>query len=45
VLVNGQVEAGFHEVTFDASSLPSGTYFYRLQAGNTVQLKKMILMK
>ncbi|MFC2103037.1 T9SS type A sorting domain-containing protein [Bacteroidota bacterium] len=45
VLVNGQLDAGFHEVTFDASNLPSGAYFYKLQAGNTVQIKKMLLMK
>jgi hypothetical protein len=45
VLVNEQVEAGFYEVNFDASALPSGAYFYKLQAGNTVQVKKMLLMK
>jgi hypothetical protein len=49
VLVNEVVDAGFYEVTFNAASavggLSSGTYFYRLQAGNTVQVKKMVLMK
>ena len=45
VLVNGQVEAGFYEVTFNAANLPSGAYFYRLQAGNSVQIKKMTLLK
>jgi len=45
LLVNEEVDAGFYEVTFDASNLPSGTYFYRLQTGNTVQTKKMVLMK
>jgi len=45
VLMNEMVEAGFYEVAFNAASLPSGTYFYRLQAGNTVQVKKMILLK
>lgn len=45
VLVDGMVEAGFYNVTFDASSLPSGAYFYRLQSGNSVQVKKMLLMK
>lgn len=45
VLVNQEVDAGFYEVTFNAANLPSGTYFYRLQVGNTVQVKKMVLMK
>ena len=45
VLVNETVNAGFYEVAFNAANLPSGTYFYRLQSGNTVQSKKMILMK
>jgi len=45
VLVNGTVDAGFYEVAFNAANLPSGTYFYRLQAGNTIQVKKMILLK
>jgi len=45
VLVNKRVNAGFYEVTFNADNLPSGTYFYRLQAGNFIQTKKMILMK
>ncbi|MCH7963097.1 MAG: VCBS repeat-containing protein [Bacteroidetes bacterium] len=45
VLVDGLVQAGFYEVTFDASDLPSGTYIYRLQNGNTVQAKKMLMMK
>jgi hypothetical protein len=45
VLVNETVDAGFYEVTFNANNLPSGTYLYRLQSGNTVQLRKMILLK
>src|SRR5690606_15858708 len=45
VLVNGQVEAGFYEVTFDASNLSSGMYLYKLQSGNSVEVKKMILIK
>jgi len=45
VLVNETVNAGFYEVAFNAANLPSGTYFYRLQTGNSVQTKKMILLK
>ncbi|HLG33006.1 MAG TPA: T9SS type A sorting domain-containing protein, partial [Ignavibacteriaceae bacterium] len=45
VLVNEEKPAGNYEVTFDASSLPSGIYFYRLQAGRFIQSKKMVLLK
>jgi hypothetical protein len=45
VLVDEIVQAGFYEVTFDASNLPSGAYFYRLQAGSFVVTKKMMLLK
>jgi hypothetical protein len=45
VLVNGNVEAGNFEVTFDASNLPSGVYLYKLQSANSVQTKKMMLLK
>ncbi|MHA1989254.1 MAG: T9SS type A sorting domain-containing protein, partial [Promethearchaeota archaeon] len=44
-LVNGVLQAGTYEIGFDASTLPSGTYFYRLQAGNFVETKKMVLVK
>jgi len=44
-LVNGQVEAGQHQVTFDASNLSSGTYIYRLQAGGVVQSRSLTLIK
>ena len=45
VLVDGVVNSGFYEITFDASNLPSGTYFYRLQSNNLIQVKKMLLLK
>lgn len=44
-LVNNQLQAGSHSINFDASKLSSGTYFYKLQVGNVVQVKKMLLMK
>ena len=44
-LVNEEKEAGKHSVEFNATSLPSGVYFYRLQAGSFVETKKMVLMK
>lgn len=44
-LVNGEKHAGYHEVVFDAANLPSGTYFYRLSAGNFVKTKKLLLLK
>jgi len=37
--------AGHHSITFDGSDLPSGVYFVRLEAGETVQTKKMVLVK
>jgi hypothetical protein len=45
VLVNGEKPAGSYNLEFDAGKLPSGTYFYTLQAGNFVQTKKMVLLK
>ncbi len=36
---------GIYSVTFDASKLSSGLYFYRLQAGKFSQIKKMVLVK
>ena len=45
VLVNERKSAGSYSVTFDASNLSSGIYFYRLTAGNFTETKKLILMK
>jgi Secretion system C-terminal sorting domain len=44
-LVNGLQSAGEHSVTFNAASMPSGVYFYRLQAGTSTVVRKMLLMK
>jgi hypothetical protein len=45
IVLNEESEAGFHQVEFNAIGLPSGVYFYRLQAGDFIQTKKMVLMK
>ena len=44
-LVNEQKAAGKYEVNFDASSLSSGVYIYKIQAGSFISSKKMILIK
>jgi hypothetical protein len=44
-LVNKQQTPGNYSVNFDASKLTSGVYFYRLQSGNFIDTKKMILMR
>jgi hypothetical protein len=44
-LINGEFEAGVHQVNFDASGLSSGTYFYRLNAGDFSSSKKMLMIK
>jgi len=45
MLENGMRTAGWHEVSFDASNLSSGIYIYRIQAGDFVQTRKMMLVK
>lgn len=44
-LVNGPMTAGSYSIAFNAISLPSGIYFYRIEAGSNVAVRKMILMK
>ena len=44
-LVNEVKTAGYYTVTFNASNLASGMYFYRISAGNFVSTKKMVLVK
>jgi len=44
-LVKEQQSAGIHRVTWDASAVPGGIYVYRLQLGEYIETKKMILLK
>ncbi len=44
-MVNHTQQAGQYLVTFDASGLASGVYFYRLQAGTKTQTRKMLLLR
>jgi hypothetical protein len=45
VLVNEFLQPGTYEVTFDGSGLTSGVYFYKLQAGDFTETKRMVLLK
>jgi hypothetical protein len=45
LLVNSQMEAGIHEISFNAGNLPSGIYIYRLQMNDQLSAKKMLLTK
>jgi hypothetical protein len=45
ILVNEKMEAGEHNVVFDAAGLPSGVYFYRIQAGEYSASRKMVMIK
>jgi hypothetical protein len=44
-LVSEEKPAGTYELTWNAKNLPSGIYFYRIQAGSFIDTKKMILVK
>lgn len=44
-LVNEKKSPGIYEVVFGGNGFPSGIYFYRIQAGEFVQVKKMVLLK
>ena len=44
-LINENRNAGYHEITFDGSQLASGLYLYRMQAGDFIQTRKLMLVK
>jgi hypothetical protein len=44
-LINSQMNPGTHEISFDASSLASGMYFYKIIVNNFTDVKKMVLIK
>lgn len=45
VLVNGNVEAGYHTAEFDGSNFASGLYLYKIEADGFTDVKKMMLVK
>ena len=44
-LVDGQLSAGMHDIRFTPSSLPAGTYLYRLESASALETRSMVLMK
>ena len=44
-LLNSFLDAGFHTVDFDASEFNSGFYIYKLTAGNSALVRKMMIVK
>ena len=44
-LVNERQDAGNHSVKFNASNLPSGVYFYKIEAGKYRETRKLLLLK
>ena len=44
-LVQGEQPAGYHQATWNADEASSGLYFYRIQAGEYAETRKMVLLK
>jgi type IX secretion system substrate protein len=45
IIVNQEMKPGSYKVDFDAGNLPSGTYYYRITAGDFIDSKKMVIVK
>lgn len=45
ILVDNEMAAGEYQIVFDAKNIPSGVYFYRIDAEGFVQTKKLTLLK
>ena len=45
ILADGKMEAGYHQVVWNATTMSSGVYFYKITAGDHTMIKKCILMK
>jgi len=44
-IMNNEMQAGSHEITWDAASYASGVYFYKMETGSYLDVKKMMLIK
>ena len=44
-LVDAEMVPGEHQVTFDATGLPAGVYFYQIQLPGVIETKKMVVCK
>jgi hypothetical protein len=44
-LASGHREAGTHSIRWDATGRPSGVYFYRLQAGDFAETRKLLFLR
>jgi len=44
-LASGTLDAGYHRILFNATNLATGVYFYKLEAGDKIEVKKLALVK
>jgi hypothetical protein len=45
ILIDKKLKSGYHQVNFNASHLANGVYFYKLESGENISVRKMLLMK